>query len=436
MALDETRVGQYREQLRKLLPVGKLWKPKSSGTLMKLLEAIGAEGCRIDDRGVDLVNESDPRTTDQLLAEWEGWLGIPDVCPPEERVNLLDYCETPNLAPWTQEGTGSVIPLAGPGPSVRQAPLLQDTDASARTAWLQDITSEVTPPRDGELFTVSCAHRYILNTQLQSRLTVEQYSGATIHRSTGVTTVWDATNPAYAAPTHAASSIVGGGDHTVSLEDLKNQLYYRAAATLTYDAALGGSVRLRYEPASNSNAATAGMAATEFQLNRGTLKPYQAVLTTWNPTQPTIGLAPTAATRRAVVVAKFVEAGGQTPEFFVALAQALGYTVTIREGDVFEVGRSTCEDPINNDPFRFCWYVHAPIATPIFARSGVARAGDRLVEVDADVLTCSILRRKPSHTEVFFVFDQQWTGYAPFNLISSPPIVQTIDVPTPNAALV
>jgi uncharacterized protein YmfQ (DUF2313 family) len=69
----------YRAQLQALLPLGAAW-PREEGVLTDMLSALAEEFARVDGRGADLLEESDPRTTTELLAEWERAFGLPDPC--------------------------------------------------------------------------------------------------------------------------------------------------------------------------------------------------------------------------------------------------------------------------------------------------------------------------------------------------------------------
>lgn len=71
---------QYLRMVLALLPEGLAW-PKESGTqTYKAAEALAQELQRIDSRVADLLAESDPRTTLELLEDWERVVGIPDEC--------------------------------------------------------------------------------------------------------------------------------------------------------------------------------------------------------------------------------------------------------------------------------------------------------------------------------------------------------------------
>jgi uncharacterized protein YmfQ (DUF2313 family) len=71
---------QYGEQLSQLLPPGVALPSSSSSTLRQLLEAFGLLLADAHNRGEDLLDEADPRTTVELLEDWERNVGLPDPC--------------------------------------------------------------------------------------------------------------------------------------------------------------------------------------------------------------------------------------------------------------------------------------------------------------------------------------------------------------------
>lgn len=70
----------YTEQLQALLPSGQAWPREESATLTQLLAAMAEEFSRLDERVVELFDEADPRSTSELIADWERVLGLPDPC--------------------------------------------------------------------------------------------------------------------------------------------------------------------------------------------------------------------------------------------------------------------------------------------------------------------------------------------------------------------
>ena len=70
----------YLAQLQALLPQGPAWPRDAGATLTKLLHAMADELARVDGRAAQLIEEADPRTTAELLADWERVAGLPDSC--------------------------------------------------------------------------------------------------------------------------------------------------------------------------------------------------------------------------------------------------------------------------------------------------------------------------------------------------------------------
>lgn len=71
----------YQHQLNALLPPGALWDGlRADPNAQALLGALAEEFARLDARGDVLVAETDPRSTLELLEEWEAWTGLPDAC--------------------------------------------------------------------------------------------------------------------------------------------------------------------------------------------------------------------------------------------------------------------------------------------------------------------------------------------------------------------
>lgn len=70
----------YLAQLQALLPQGPAWPRDAGATLTKLLQAMADELARVDSRAATLIGETDPRTTSELLADWERVAGLPDTC--------------------------------------------------------------------------------------------------------------------------------------------------------------------------------------------------------------------------------------------------------------------------------------------------------------------------------------------------------------------
>lgn len=71
---------QYRDQLLALQPPGDALPTDPASTWAKLLLALADEFARIEARADAVLEEADPRTTYELLADWERSVGLPDSC--------------------------------------------------------------------------------------------------------------------------------------------------------------------------------------------------------------------------------------------------------------------------------------------------------------------------------------------------------------------
>lgn len=67
----------FFRQFLQLLPPGRAWQ---GATIRKILRALADEWERIDGRGADALLEFDPRTTTEMIDEWEAAVGLPDPC--------------------------------------------------------------------------------------------------------------------------------------------------------------------------------------------------------------------------------------------------------------------------------------------------------------------------------------------------------------------
>ncbi len=70
----------YAAQLAALLPVGPAWTRREGSLLARLLFALGGELARLHVRADTLLVEADPRSTAELLPDWELTAGLPDPC--------------------------------------------------------------------------------------------------------------------------------------------------------------------------------------------------------------------------------------------------------------------------------------------------------------------------------------------------------------------
>jgi uncharacterized protein YmfQ (DUF2313 family) len=116
------------------------------------------------------------------------------------------------------------------------------------------------------------------------------------------------------------------------------------------------------------------------------------------------GLADTLQERRNQLVAKITQRGGQSRQFFIDVAAALGFTVTITEFSPFQVGSSSVGDPLAGEDWWFAWQINAPEETVREFRTGQSTAGEPLRDWGNDLLECVISRLKPAHTDVKYTY--------------------------------
>lgn len=106
--------------------------------------------------------------------------------------------------------------------------------------------------------------------------------------------------------------------------------------------------------------------------------------------------------RRNALVSKLNSTGGQSAQYFVDVARALGFEITISEFRPFRAGMSRAGDPLTNGDWIYTWRVNAPETTIIDFRAGLSAAGEALRTWGNDSLQCKINQLKPAHTIALF----------------------------------
>jgi uncharacterized protein YmfQ (DUF2313 family) len=110
--------------------------------------------------------------------------------------------------------------------------------------------------------------------------------------------------------------------------------------------------------------------------------------------------------RRGALVSKLSGTGGQSPAYFVEVAAALGYEVTIEEFRPFRAGMSVAGDDLTNGDWVFTWRIRAPEVSVVEFRVGQSTAGDPLREWGNDLLECRMNHLKPAHTILQFAYGE------------------------------
>lgn len=104
--------------------------------------------------------------------------------------------------------------------------------------------------------------------------------------------------------------------------------------------------------------------------------------------------------RRDALVMRLATVGAQSRQYFIDVAAALGYTVTITEFRPFQVG-SVAGDELTGGDWLHAWRVNAPEATVRDFTAG-SIAGEPLQSWGNTLLECAIGRVKPAHTVLIF----------------------------------
>ena len=109
--------------------------------------------------------------------------------------------------------------------------------------------------------------------------------------------------------------------------------------------------------------------------------------------------------RRRALLAKIASLGGQSRDYFIGVAAALGYTVTIEEFSPAAPGISVAGavDPVGAG-WRFVWRVSVPEILLHRAAPGISTANDPLWVLDQSELPCRLNAIKPAHTVLQFIF--------------------------------
>ncbi|MEQ5769997.1 DUF2313 domain-containing protein [Halomonas sp. H33-56] len=110
--------------------------------------------------------------------------------------------------------------------------------------------------------------------------------------------------------------------------------------------------------------------------------------------------------RRDALVSKIVTTGGQSRGYFIGVAEALGYAITIEEFRPFRVGMNRVGDPLTNGDWQFTWRVRAPAVTVRAFRTGRSAVGEPLRQWGNAELECKLTRLQPSHTILQFAYGE------------------------------
>jgi len=120
------------------------------------------------------------------------------------------------------------------------------------------------------------------------------------------------------------------------------------------------------------------------------------------PTACMYGIEQTVQQRHDALVSQMTSVGGQSRAYFIALALAAGFIITITEFKPFDVGM-TVADPVYGVDWVFAWQVNAATTTVTYFRA-VSGVDEALAAWGNQLLECLINRYKPAHTLAIFSY--------------------------------
>jgi len=119
-----------------------------------------------------------------------------------------------------------------------------------------------------------------------------------------------------------------------------------------------------------------------------------------------IGIADeiTTAERRASVLARLINVGAQSAQYFEMLAKSIGYPVKVEDFKLHDVD-SDVDYPLYAEPWQYAWRVTAP-HTLVRELDVMDTVDDPLASWGNLVMECIINRLKPAHTVVIFSYEE------------------------------
>ncbi len=109
--------------------------------------------------------------------------------------------------------------------------------------------------------------------------------------------------------------------------------------------------------------------------------------------------------RQQAIVQAIRAQGGLSREYFISLAAALGYTITIEELQPFMAGIGRAGDTLYVQDIIFVWLVTVTAIQQYYFRAGQSAAGEPLGAPNENtIITAIFIKLKPAHTYVIFQY--------------------------------
>jgi uncharacterized protein YmfQ (DUF2313 family) len=106
--------------------------------------------------------------------------------------------------------------------------------------------------------------------------------------------------------------------------------------------------------------------------------------------------------RRSALVSKLIQIGGQSAAYYIAVAAALGFSITITEFNPF-VWTMPLSLPMCGMDWQFVWQVNAPLVSRRYWLC-TDPASDPMSTWGNGLLECVLNRIKPAHTLILFSY--------------------------------
>jgi uncharacterized protein YmfQ (DUF2313 family) len=437
----------YRQQLAALLPTGPALPREPGSVLMRLLEPPAAELARIELRAIALLDEADPRVTAEMLVDWERAFGLPDDCSPIdsfERASEATYFDgagvlriasinvpRPVFDPLTGQPTGTIWIEQGSANEVRNPRgegLVPGSPGTMPTHWTLNVGAGLTRQVVGA---------GVVNGMPYVDIRVSGTPTGTSGQIIAVEAV--AGVPATSGEIWTSSAwlaIVGGStagltnmrwntqgtNGTSSTEVTVNVIIGTISGTLQRFATTrplnnAGTTHLRAGVEYNYAAGvpfdfTIRIAGA--QIERGAVATSLVLPPVGSPGRsvraPDIARTATVEERRDALLGRITGLGGQSRAYYIAVAAALGYPITIAEPRPFRCGISTVGMGLRDNEWAHCWLVYSAGEAERLFRLGASAVGDAFRSWGENLLECVISRIAPAHTRVLF-------GYGPDMLL-------------------
>lgn len=130
-------------------------------------------------------------------------------------------------------------------------------------------------------------------------------------------------------------------------------------------------------------------------LSQDLLPAWEAVYGLPDPCTP---LNATIPQRQAAVQARMASNGGQTQDYFIGVAAALGYAITITTFAPAQYGVTGYGAPWYGQNWNFVWQVNVPSLAAFPAKYGQSQYGEPYVAYSGTQLTCVLNRLKPAYS--------------------------------------